>query len=75
MSLDPVKSRAATTAEVSCLGKVGLGSFSIAQAILKRNSKSYRDGRSAYHCEHCQLWHIGTDNGSRAKARNEHKHA
>lgn len=75
MSIDPTKSRAATAAEVSCFGKVGITSFSIAQAILKRNGKNHRDGRSAYHCDHCQLWHIGTDNGQRARARNEHKHA
>lgn len=53
----------ANHAEVSCIGKVALESYERAAQVLKRNSPKAPHGRSAYHCAHCQKWHIGTDNG------------
>lgn len=71
MSHDHNKARAATMAEVSCLGKVPFSTFTLANSVTTRNREKHREGRSAYHCMHCQQWHIGTDNGQRAKARHD----
>lgn len=49
--------------EVSCIGKVAIETYALAEQVLKRNSPKAPHGRSAYHCTHCQKWHIGTDNG------------
>lgn len=62
------KVRAGTAAEVSCIGKVPFSSFTLANAVTKRRREQHR---SAYHCTHCQQWHIGTDNGQRARGRHD----
>ena len=54
---------------VSCGGKVALGSFSLAQAVVTRNGSKDRNGRSAYKCGHCGQYHIGTDNGKVGKKK------
>ena len=63
------KVRLAQPAEVACLGKVPFSSFTLANAVVTRNREKHRESRSAYHCLHCHEWHIGTDNGQRARAR------
>lgn len=75
MSYNEEKARAATTAEVSCLGKVPFSSFTLANAVTTRQHNKHRDGRSAYHCTHCHQWHIGTNSGQRAKDRHDHNQA
>jgi hypothetical protein len=57
----------ANNAAVSCIGKVGLDSYERAAQVLKRNATKAPSGRSAYHCTHCQKWHIGTDGGVNKK--------
>lgn len=54
---------------VSCDGKVAFNSFSLAQSVTKRTAIRDRNGRSAYKCGHCGLWHIGTDNGKVEKKK------
>jgi hypothetical protein len=44
-----------------CDGKVSFESFNAAQMVLKRIHVKARPARSAYHCVHCQQWHLGTD--------------
>lgn len=55
----------------SCSGKVAFASFTLANAVVTRNRDKYREGRTSYHCQHCQQWHIGSDNGQRARGRHE----
>jgi len=55
--------RMAMDASFQCDGKVPFASFTAAQVVVKRTQAKERPKRSAYHCVHCQLWHIGTDPG------------
>lgn len=54
---------------VSCSGKVGFETYSLAEAVVSRSKKKPRPGRSVYRCGHCGLFHIGTDKGRVEKKR------
>lgn len=66
---ETVKRSKGTLAAVACDGKVGFVSYEKAAAVLKRYSVKDRPGRTAYHCGHCQQWHLGTDKGRVEKKR------
>lgn len=53
----------------ACAGKVSFTTYTLANAVVKRNRDKYREGRTSYHCQHCHQWHIGTDNGRETKER------
>ena len=57
----------------ACAGKVSFATFTLANAVIKRNGDKPREGRTSYHCLHCHQWHLGTDNGQRARERYERK--
>lgn len=58
--------------DVSCTGKVPLGSYELAMQVIKRGTKT-ANGRSAYHCKFCQAWHVGSDGGVNKSRNNEYK--
>lgn len=59
----------------SCAGKVSFASFTLANSVVTRNRDKFRESRTTYHCQYCHQWHVGTDNGQRAKERYEHRNS
>lgn len=57
----------------SCAGKVSFSTFTLANAVVKRNRDKYRESRTTYHCHYCHQWHIGTDNKQETKERYDRK--
>jgi hypothetical protein len=42
-----------------CSGKEAFSSFSEAQAIARKTARRHGEGKRAYHCPHCRLYHVG----------------
>ena len=55
--------------DVVCTGKVAFETYALAQIVINRPQTKYRPGRSSYHCGHCGMWHIGSDQGRTGKHR------
>ncbi len=68
-STDGRKRSMETRKEIVCTGKVAFSSFALAQIVISRPQTKYRPGRSSYHCGHCGMWHIGSDEGRTGKHR------
>lgn len=47
-------------AEISCIGKVQFESPQVARAIAKRANQRNDKARTAYKCEFCNGWHLGS---------------
>jgi len=53
-----------------CTGKVGFISFTKAATVAKRMRKGNRECHvEAYHCQHCQHFHVGENRSYHTKTR------